>query len=324
MRRALGAAAVVCAVLVASAQSPPPRRLTKAEFAQAMTELSNWGRWGKDDELGTLNLITPARRKAAAALVTEGVTVSLSRDLNKVAAVDNGSPFVDKMNADPVDGQFNMDEFALAVHGFAFTHLDALSHVFYQGKMYNGVPESAISGAGAAKLGVGLMASGIVGRGVLIDIAWLKGVPYLEPGTPVFPSDLDAWERKTGVHVGAGDVVFVRTGRWAYREAKGPWDIGAKAAGLDASCARWFKQRDIAVFGSDGAGDVIPSGIDGVNFPLHPLFLVAMGMPMLDQCNLEDISRASATRNRWTFLVTVAPLRAVGATGSPVNILATF
>jgi kynurenine formamidase len=324
MQRPYAIMLALAATLTLHAQPAPSRPLTRAEFERAMTELSNWNRWGKDDELGTMNLVTPARRKAAAALVTEGVTVSLSRDLNTVAAVDNGSPFVDKMNPGPVDGQFNMDEFALPVHGFGFTHLDALSHAVYQGKMYNGVPESAITPAGATRLSVGLFASGIVGRGVLVDIPRLKGLPYLEPGTAVFPSDLDAWEKKTGIRIGAGDIVLVRTGRWAYRAAKGPWDIGSKAAGLDASCARWLKQRDIGVFGSDAAGDVIPSGIDGVNFPLHPLLLVAMGTPMLDQCDLEEIAKAAAARSRWTFFVTAAPLRAAGGTGSPVNIIAMF
>jgi kynurenine formamidase len=149
-------------------------------------------------------------------------------------------------------------------------------------------------------------------------------VSYLEPGTAIMPADVDAWEKRTGVRIGAGDVVFVRTGRWAVRDARGPWDIGAKAAGVDASAAAWFKRRDIAVFGSDGAGDVIPSTIAGVDFPLHPLFLVAMGTPMLDQCDLEAIAKAAADRQRWTFLVTVAPLRAGAGTGSPVNVIGTF
>src|SRR5439155_316732 len=130
-----------------------------------MTELSNWGRWGAEDQLGTVNLITPSKRKAAAALVTDGVAVSLSRPLNQVAAVDNPSPFVDKMNVDPADGQFNMDEFSLPVHGFAFSHLDALSHVFFNGKMYNGVPQSSLSAAGASRLNVDVYGQGIVSRG---------------------------------------------------------------------------------------------------------------------------------------------------------------
>ncbi len=302
----------------------PPRRLSRAEFEQAMKDLSNWGRWGTDDQLGTVNLLTPAARKAAAALVTDGVSISLSHELNATAAIDNPTPFVDRMLPEPVDDKFNMDVLTLPVHGFPHTHLDALSHVFYQGRMYNGVPESAVTADGASRLGVGVFGAGFFGRGVLIDMAWLKGTPYLEPGAAIFPADLDAWERKTGVSVRAGDIVFLRTGRWARRAAKGPWDISILEAGLDASTARWFKSRDIAVFGSDGAGDVLPSGIDGVDFPLHELFIVAMGTPMLDQCDLEDVAKAAVARGRWTFLVTAAPLRAGMATGSPLNIVATF
>jgi kynurenine formamidase len=190
--------------------------------------------------------------------------------------------------------------------------------------MYNGVPESSLTASGATQLSVDVYRNGIVSRGVIVDIPRLKGLPYLEPGTAIYPDDLDAWEKKTGVKIASGDVVFVRTGRWAYRAQRGPWDIGTREAGLDASVAEWFKRRDIAVFGSDGAGDVIPSGIDGVTFPLHSLFLVAMGTPMFDQCDLEEVATAAAARNRWTFLVTAAPLRASGGTGSPVNITATF
>ncbi len=148
-----------------------------------MTELSNWGRWGGDDERGTVNLITPAIRKAAAALVTEGFSVSLARRLNDTAAVDNPSPFIDKLPAGPAGGQFNTDEFALPVHGFGSTHLDALSHVFYQGRMYNGVPVPSTVTGGRRRLSVEAFGDGIFSRGVIVDIPWLRGVPYLEPGT---------------------------------------------------------------------------------------------------------------------------------------------
>ena len=289
-----------------------------------MTELSNWGRWGGSDELGTVNLITPAVRKAAASLVTEGFSVSLARRLNDTAAVDNPMPFVDKLPAGPAGGMFNTDDFELPVHGFGFTHIDALSHVFYQGRMYNGVPTPSTVAGGRRRLSVDTYANGIQSRGVIVDIPWLRGLPFLEPGTAIGPADLDAWEKRTGVRIGSGDVVFVRTGRWALRDARGPWDIASKAAGVEASAAAWFKPRDIAVFGLDAAGDVIPSTMPGVDFPLHPLFLVAMGTPMLDQCDLESVASAAIARNRWTFLVTVAPLRAGAGTGSPVNIIGTF
>jgi kynurenine formamidase len=316
-------ALVVAGVSLAAERQATSRPTTKADVDRWMTELSNWGRWGADDEKGTVNLITPARRRAAASLVTEGFSVSLSRDTDTISAPDNGRPFVHTMS-DPVAGEFNMDEFGIFFHGFAYTHFDALSHVFYEGKMYNGFPASSVSKAGASRLAVTAFREGIVGRGVLVDIPRLKNVPFLDGSAAVYSEDLDAWEKSTGVRIGAGDVVFLRTGRWARRATKGPWDPGAESSGLHATAARWLKARDVAVFGSDTSGDVRPSGVDGVEFPIHRLLLVAMGTPMFDQCDLEAVSAAAASRRRWTFLVSAAPIRAVGATGGPVNIIATF
>jgi kynurenine formamidase len=321
--RSLLSLVLLCSVSAFWVEAQTPQKLTKADFEKMMKELSNWGRWGKSDQAGTVNLITPAKRKAAAALVTEGYSVSLSRDTDTQPAVDNGSPFIHKMNLG-VDNEFNMDEYSISFHGFAHTHLDALSHVFYQGQMYNGFPQSSAKPGGAEFLAVTAYREGIFTRGVLVDIPWLRHVPYLEATDVIYPEELDAWEKKTGVHIQSGDAVFIRTGRWALRAAKGPWDIAAHSAGLYASCARWFKQRDIAILGGDTANDVLPSRIDGVTFPLHQLLLVAMGTPMFDQCDLEPLAKAAATRNRWTFLLTAAPLRAAGGTGSPLNPIATF
>jgi kynurenine formamidase len=311
---------VAAAALIAQTRQPA---ISKADIDKMMKELSNWGRWGKADEKGTVNLITPARRKEAAALVTEGISISLARNTDAQKGIDNSSPFVEKMSP-PVDGQFNMDEYTVFFHGVAHTHFDALSHVFHDGQMYNGFPESAVKLDGAQALAVTNYSEGLFTRGVLVDIAWLRGVPYLDPSTVIYPADFDAWEKKTGVHIQSGDAVFVRTGRWAYRAAKGPWDIGAHAAGLSALCARWLKQRDVAVLGSDSSHDAAPSGIPGVSFPVHQLLIVAMGMPLFDQCDLEELAKAAAARNRWTFLFTAAPVRVTGGTGGPINPIATF
>ena len=313
---------IVCVVAIACAQTTAPK-LTKADIDGMMKELSNWGRWGRDDRKGTVNLITPAKRKQAAALVTEGISISLARNTDAKKGIDNSSPFVVKMSP-PVDGQFNMDEQTVFFHGVAHTHFDALSHVFHDGQMYNGFAESTIKPDGAGALDVTAYSEGLFTRGVLVDIAWLRNVPYLDPSVVIYPADFDAWEKKTGVHVQSGDAVFVRTGRWAYRTAKGPWDIGSHAAGLSALCARWLKQRDVAVLGSDSSHDAAPSGIPGVSFPVHQLLIVAMGMPLFDQCDLEALTKAAATRNRWTFLFTAAPVRVTGGTGGPINPIATF
>ena len=157
-----------------------------------------------------------------------------------------------------------------------------------------------------------------------MDIPRLKGVQYLEPATPIYPEDLDAWEKKAGFKVTSGDIVLIRTGRWARRDAKGPWHISDNAAGLYASCAKWLKARDVAVLGSDGASDVMPSRVPGVTQPIHQLVLVAMGMPIFDNLDLEAVSAEAAKRQRWEFHLSAAPLAVVGGTGSPFNPIASF
>src|SRR5437667_9488279 len=151
-----------------------------------------------------------------------------------------------------------MDLISVSYHGWAHTHMDSLRHMFYKGKMFNGFSQDDVTSQGATKLAVTNFKNGILSRGVLMDIPRLKGVPYLEPGTPIYPEDLDAWEKKAGVRVSSGDVVFIRTGRWALRGAKGPWPASKSSAGLDVTCAKWLKSRDVAMLGSDAASDVMP------------------------------------------------------------------
>ncbi|MFL6305955.1 MAG: cyclase family protein [Candidatus Sulfotelmatobacter sp.] len=307
------------------AADAPSRRMTKADIDRWMSELSNWNRWGKNDQIGSVNLITPAKRKQAAALVIEGVSVSLARDAETQKAADNSSPFMHKMlstGAHP-DGQFVLDQYSVSYHGYAHTHMDSLSHMAWNGKMYNGFPQTDVTDQGAKELAVTGFKNGIFTRGVLVDIPRLKGLPYLEPSTAIYPEDLEAWEKKADIKVTSGDVVFIRTGRWARRAAKGPWDP-AKIAGLYASCAKWLKQRDVAMVGSDAATDVMPSGVDGVVQPMHQMLLISMGTPIFDNCDLEALANAAAKRSRWTFLLTASPLPVPGGTGSPLNPIATF
>ncbi|MGH9721456.1 MAG: cyclase family protein [Bryobacteraceae bacterium] len=323
MRIARFSAAVLIAATLTAQDSRPINRETIDRW---MTELSNWGRWGKDDQLGALNLITPAKRKKAAALVRDGVSVSLARDTEKEKAADNPQPFEHTMTATGVNnpGQFAVDVYRVSYHGYAHTLMDALCHMFYKGKVYNGYSQEEITAKGAGKLAVTNAKSGIFTRGILMDIPRLKGVGYLEPGTPIYPEDLEAWEKKAGVKVTSGDVVFIRTGRWALRAAQGPTAVSRSAAGLHASCARWLKSRDAAMLGSDAGSDVMPSGVEGVTQPIHQLVLIALGMPIFDNCDLEAVAEEAARRRRWEFLVTAAPLAVTGGTGSPLNPIATF
>jgi kynurenine formamidase len=295
--------------------------VTEAQYERWKTELSNWGRWGKDDQIGALNLITPAKRKQAAGLVKEGISVSLAADADTVKAVDNPNPYEVTMQG------IGADRIAVNYHGITHTHLDSLAHINAAGVFYNGyTPDpDAVVKQGHPKNSIHNVKSGIFTRGVLIDIPRLKGLPYLEPGTPIYVEDLEAWEKQAGVKVSAGDALFVRTGVWARRKAEGPWlrgrAEGGRSAGLDPSVIPWLKQRDVALLGSDHPQYVSPSPLRGA---VHDFALLYLGVHLFDNCDLEALSEAAAARRRWEFLLTAAPLPIRGGTGSPLNPIATF
>jgi kynurenine formamidase len=336
-KRGLLAAVAACALISGAArkvaaqkpQAPSGQDATRADFDRFMTELSNWGRWGKDDQLGAINLITPAKRKQALAGVREGVSISMAHRAELGQAVDNPQPIVCKMTrvgaGQPATGPGGTgDTFFISYHGYIHTHMDSLCHFLYNGKMYNGYSADEVTENGAAKNSIVNFRNGIITRGILMDIPRLKGVDYLEPGARIYPEDLDAWERQAHVRTRPGDVVFIRTGRFARREARGPWPIRDGLAGLYITCAKWLHSRDVAILGSDAAEDVLPSGIEGIPQPVHELVLVAMGMPIFDNCDLEEIAREAARRRRWDFLVTASPAAVPGGTGSVLNPIATF
>jgi kynurenine formamidase len=319
---ALSAALLAAAPAVLTAQGDAPA-VTKAMVDRWMTELSNWGRWGADDQKGTLNLVTPERSRKAVTLAKEGVAVSLSHTYLEQKAEDATSPFGHEML--PIGpGPFVSDRFTIAYHGYAHSHMDSLCHMSHEGKMYNGFARTDVSEQGCARLAITNFKNGIVARGILMDIARLKGVKFLEPGTPITVADLEAWEKQARIKVGPGDIVFVRSGRWTRRGELGAWATAQRAAGLHASVVPWLKARDVAMIGSDNTNDVLPSGVDGVAQPVHQLLLVAMGMPLFDNVDLDAVAEAAAKRNRWEFLLTAAPLAVDSATGSPLNPLAIF
>jgi kynurenine formamidase len=164
----------------------------------------------------------------------------------------------------------------------------------------------------------------VITRGILIDIPRLRGVPYLEPGDAVYTQDIEAWEQKAGVKAGAGDAVILYTGRWARRAKLGPWRLPGPVAGFHVSVARWLKQRDVAIVGSDAATDVTPARFDGLFEPLHHFLIAGLGAPILDALDLEALAQTAATLKRWEFMLTVAPIPVTGGTGGPINVLATF
>ena len=313
-----------CAVLAShTALAEEQVALTAQTIDTWASELSNAGRWGDDDQLGTLNLISPAKRVAAAKLVTEGVSVSMAHPLLTEPSADNTSPFEHKMQVTPAQaGGWATDTWGLMFHGFGHSHIDALCHLAYQGKYYNGFDMAETTAAGCKNLAIANIGDGIFTRGVLMDIPRLKGRDWLEPAEAVTIADLEAWEKQAGMVAGAGDAVLLHTGRWLRRAAKGPHEGGYP--GLHAETVQWLKARDIAVIGTDGGLDVYPSGIPDSSAPVHTLVLTALGMPILDVMDLTAVARAAAERERWTFLLTAAPMRVKTGTGSPINSIATF
>lgn len=295
-----------------------PRNLE--EFDRMFNEVKNWGRWGKDDQLGAANLITDATRKRALALAKEGLTVSLAHAPLTEAAPDNPNPFNHTMNRG-----LTTDTYSVSYHGYAHSHIDALCHFLYKDQTYNGYSRAEVlTDKGCTKLAVDNLKNGVVTRGVLIDIPRLKGLPWLEPGTPVFVEDIEAWEKQANVKIGPGDAIFLRTGRWARRAAKGPWAVGQNEAGYHASVAPWLKARGVAFLGSDDAQDVTPSLVEGMNLPVHTLAIAALGIDILDNQDLETVAETAARLKRWEFLLSVAPVPVTGGTGFPANALAIF
>jgi len=307
--------------------------LSSDEVKGLFEKLSNWGRWGKDDQRGALNFITGAKRAAAAALVKTGEVISLSLPLATLTANDNPQPVTHLMIQAGTDTPRQAmagvaDYFSISPHGFATTHLDALCHVFWQGKMYNGFDAAEVGSHGAKKCSIEVATPGVVSRGVLLDIAKAKGVDWFEPGHHILPEDLEAAEKAQGVRVEEGDVLLVRTGRPKRRAAKGGWEPPKRGlvdmAGLDVTCLPWIHERRIAILGCDGTSDVIPTGYDDIGLPIHIGTLVVMGIHLIDNADLEALSAYCARTGRYAFQFMMAPLLLKRGTASPVNPLAIF
>jgi len=304
--------------------------LSEAEFRVLYERVRRTSAWGPGDRLGTLNNISPSEVVAAASDVRDGRTVSLAAPIETHAAADNPDPAVHQMtsSADDTDGasglSFAMDRLAMNIHGNADSHIDALCHVFFDGKLYNGIAAGAVTVTGAAELSIDLAGQGIVGRGLLLDIPRVRGVPWLEPGDHVTADDLLAAESARFDRIEQGDLLFVRVGHRARRQALGPWDAAEARAGLHPAALELLAERRITVLGSDGNNDTAPSAVEGVDFPVHVLAINAMGLYLLDYLELDALAELCAAMHRSSFLCVVAPLRLRKGTGSPVNPIAIF
>ncbi len=311
-----------------------------------MTTLSNWGRWGPDDRLGTVNLITPETRRAAAGLVTEGISVSCAHDIDPTVLdpihqfhrymVVSGEGLADEhrvphmAGADPHQRWSPSREYiGMVFHGPRVTHLDAPSHMAWDRKVYNGYPAERVNAVtGAIDLPVSALAHGATTRGILIDVVGSRGNDGVEAGTRVEPQEIERIAAEQGVEVRPGDIVLLRTGKGfvSASDETAQWNWRDPKSGWAASCLPWFRERGVAMIGHDGSNDAAPSGYEDLGFaaPIHIVSLVAMGLWLLDNVALDELAATCHQLRRWEFMMTVSPWRLLGGTGSPVNPIATF
>jgi kynurenine formamidase len=219
--------------------------------------------------------------------------------------------------------RFTGDFMGIEFHGDAHSHIDALCHVVYDGRLYNGLAvDEAVSSAGASRQTMDVASDGLVGRGVLLDIPRLRGTRWVEPGEAVLREEIEAAEQAQGVRMGRGDLVLFRTGHARKRLEEGPWDAANAKAGIHTTAMPLFHEREVAAIGFDGDGEAVPSNCEGVMYPIHAIGVNAMGLYFLDSLYLEDLAAACGELGRWEFLLVIAPLRLAAGTGSPVNPIA--
>jgi hypothetical protein len=310
-------------------------RPAQSELLSWMDSLSNWGRWGADDQRGTLNLVTPEVTLKATRLVKEGVAVSCARPWTYDAAPDVDPRRVPQhymlasgeayRPGEGPDRQVAMDYIGVAFHGRTVTHIDSLAHFMWDGALYNGASSRLVrTTEGATSHGVGNAHTGVTTRGILIDAPWLRGIGVVPPGDGVGLADLDAALSQCGVQPQAGDVVLLRTGQLGRRDRVGPLPADAGSSGPLPELLPVLRERDVAVLGSDTGNDVQPTGYERFSNPVHQIGIVRLGLWILDNAWLDDLAEACRARRRWEFLFTILPLRIPNATGSPVNPVAIF
>jgi kynurenine formamidase len=310
-----------------------PTFTSAEQFDQLFQRVSNWGRWGPDDEKGTLNYLTPEHVRSSAALVRSGRTVSLSLPINTVAGPDNPRPSVHYMvkthDIRPAHGEprFAGDYLGSELHGDSRTHVDALCHVSYKGKLYNGKSPETVTSRGATLMDITAYAHGIVGRGVLLDIPRFRKVKWLELGEAVTAEEIEAVERFQSVRLGEGDIFLFRTGHHRRRLELGSWNNGCDGegqAGLHVNAMVLLHGRKVAAFMPDGDGETVPSNVEGVPYPVHALQIASMGLACADSLQFEELVKLCEEENRWTFMVLASPLRLPRGTGSLFNPIAIF
>ena len=301
---------------------------TEEQVLAFHTELSNRGRWGADDELGTLNLITDEVRKRGAAAVRHGISVSCAWDIPTGEGGINRRTEVHTWPAGPERTFGGVNEhLTYDCHDVYFTHFDSIGHIFWDGKMYNDrVVEENVTVDGGVRFGaVTAAANGVLTRGVLLDIPAVRGVDSLDFGEAVYPEDLEEAEKRQNVRVEPGDAVLLRTGYDRVRHETGTL-LSAQTgqAGWHAACLPWLRERDVAYIGADTGQDVTPSGYPTIAIPIHTVAHASIGLWMMDHCDFSECARTAERLQQWDFLLSVAPLRLSLGSGSAVNPIATF
>jgi kynurenine formamidase len=321
------------------------------KFATIAAKVNNWGRWGPDDQLGTLNFITDEVRKRAARAVTTGKTFPLGLAMSEAEGVQKGivpgrfnpirtMSYVNvPLSDDPEWICSNEDVVTMPLQ--CATHWDGLAHVSYGGKLYNGYPQSSVTSAGASKCGIHLVES-LVSRGVLLDVARARHTDVLDGGYPIQPADLDAACELGGVRIEPGDVVLVRTGQMVHLKLPSRFPDGGAtvphanmlnfndvlrymgfAPGLSMATAEWFHARDVAAVATDTLSlEVLPCEDPEIYLPVHLLHIVEMGMTQGQNWALDDLASDCADDGVYTFLLDASPLPLTNALGSPVNPIA--
>jgi len=309
------------------------------ELIEWIDSLSNWGKWGKEDNFGTMNFVTPEVKLEALKEVKEGLTVSCSRNVEFFSLSEDTVIQSTRYMLETGEGRDQEDEtcnvigktrksakeqISMMFHGYTITHLDSFSHIFWKGKMYNGRSASSVtSQEGATENSIEALKDGIVSRGILLDVARLKEKKWLDLGESFSRKDLEEAEKKQNIQVRSGDIVLVRTGYCRRRNEIGPSNPGKDGTpGPHPDITLWLHEKEIAIFGSDTSNDVQPPLCPSMRIPVHILSLVSMGLCLLDNADLEQLSKECSKRNRWSFMMIISPLYLKSCTGSPVNPIA--
>ena len=300
------------------------------DFRALGRRLSNWGRWGPDDERGTVNFITPDKLIAAGALIRQGKVFDLGIPL------DENGPQQGGRRVNPVHLMSATGDTQLFPGGFKFsddyifmplqaaTQWDSLAHVFYDDQLYNGFPADDITVVGAARDSIDKLAKGIAGRGVLLDIARLKAVEWLERGYVITPDDFEAAMAAQDVAVGSGDILLFRTGlRRLFVTTGSAREFMSGEPGIGQACCEWLHDREVAALLSDNwAIEVLPGETRDALFTVHCVLIRDMGMSLGEILDLEELAADCAADGVWEFFFCAPPLKVTGAVGSPINPLA--